>query len=168
MRETELLGEENDESVVPLTWGLLEAIEGLPKSHAIAGLVGGRDIARRSLNEATTIVWKEGVQEGSVDVKGVAHHRAAVGDSQHRSYCREADRRRKGVEVIEIVHLREAESYEPHFVLIEAAVCVPLGDEYPLASNEVSAKGNIRTHSGHPFPPAPSPLQLSTHETKRT
>ena len=82
------------------------------------------------------------MQEGSVDVKGVAHHRAAVGDSQHRSYFREADRRRKGVKVIETVHLREAASYEPRFVLIEAAVCVPLGDEYPLASNEVTPKGN--------------------------
>ena len=82
------------------------------------------------------------MQEGNVDVKGVAHHRADVGDNQHRSYCREADRRRKGVEVIETVHLREAASYEPRFVLIEVAVCVPLGDEYPLASNEVIAKGN--------------------------
>ena len=142
LREAELLGEENDQGVVPLTGGLLEAIEGLPKSHAIAGLVGGRDIVRRSLHEATTTVWKGGVQEGSVDVKGVAHHRAAVGNSQHRSFCREADRRRKGVEVIETVHLREAASYEPRFVLIEAAVCVPLEDEYPLASNGVTAKGN--------------------------
>ena len=104
MREAELLGEENDEGVAPLTEGLLVAIEGLPESHAIAGLGGGRDIVRRSLHEATTIVWKGGVQDGSVDVKGVAHHRDAVGDSQHHSYCREADRRRKGVEVIETVH----------------------------------------------------------------
>ena len=51
-----MLGEENDEGVVSLTVGLLEAIEGLPKSHAFAGLVGGRDIARRSLHKATTIV----------------------------------------------------------------------------------------------------------------
>ena len=83
LREAELLGEEKDEGVVPPTGGLLEAIEGLPEPHAIAGLVGGRDIARRSLHEATTIVWKGGVQEGSVDVKGVAHHRTAVCDSQH-------------------------------------------------------------------------------------
>ena len=117
-----MLGEENDEGVVPLTGGLLEVIEGLSKSHAIAGLVGGRDIARRSLHEAATIVWKRGVQEGSVDVKGVAHHIAAVGDSQHCSYFREADRRHKGVKVIEIVHLRGPASYEPCFVLIEAAV----------------------------------------------
>ena len=58
MREAELLGGENDEGVVPLTGDLLEAIEDLPKSHAIAGRVGGRSIARRSLHEATTMVWK--------------------------------------------------------------------------------------------------------------
>ena len=78
LREAELLGEKKNEGVVPLTGGLFEAIEGLPESHAFSGLVGGRDIARRSLHEATTIVWKGGVQEGSVDVKGVAHHRVAV------------------------------------------------------------------------------------------
>ena len=88
------------------------------------------------------IVWKGGVQEGSVDVKGVAHHRAAVGNSKHRSYFCEADRRRRGVKVIETMHLREAASYEPRFVLIKASVCVPLGVEYPLASNGVTAKGN--------------------------
>ena len=66
--------------------------------------------------------WKEGVQESNGDVNGGAHHRADVGDNQHRSYCREADRRRKGVEVIETVHLREAASYEPRFVLIEVVV----------------------------------------------
>ena len=86
------------------------------------------------------MVWKGGVQKGSVDVKGMAHHRAAVGDSQHRSYFREADRRRKGVEVIETMYLREAASYEPRFVLIEAAVGVPFGDEYPLARNWITAK----------------------------
>ena len=47
MREAELLGEEKDEGVVPLTGGLLEAIVGLPEPHAIAGIVGGRDISRR-------------------------------------------------------------------------------------------------------------------------
>ena len=82
------------------------------------------------------MVWKGGVQEGSVDVKRMANHKAAVGDSQHCSYCREADRRREGVEVIETMHLREAASYEARLVLIEAAVGVPsFGDEYPLARN---------------------------------
>ena len=51
LREAELLGEENDEGVVPLTGGVLEAIEDFPESHAIAGLVGGRDITRRSLHD---------------------------------------------------------------------------------------------------------------------
>ena len=60
LREAKLLGEERNEGVVPLTGRLLEDIEGLPEPHAIAGLVGGRDIARRSLHEATTIVWKGG------------------------------------------------------------------------------------------------------------
>ena len=72
----------------------------------------------------------------------MAHHRVAICNSQHRSNSREADRRRKSVKIIETVHLREAASNEPRFVLIEAAVCVPLGNEYPLASNEVTAKGN--------------------------
>ena len=94
--------------MIPLTGGVLEAIEGLPEPHAIAGLVGGRDIARRSLHEATTIVWKGGVQESSVDVKGVAHHRTAVCDSQHRSDSSEGDRRCKCVKDIETVHMREA------------------------------------------------------------
>ena len=76
-----------------------------------------------------------GMQEGSVDVKRMANHRAAVGDSQHRWYCSEADRRREGVEEIETMHLREAASDKPRLVLIEAAVGVPLGDEYPLARN---------------------------------
>ena len=67
--------------------------------------------------------------EGSVDVKGVAHHRDAVDDSEHRSDSREADRRRKNVVVIKTVHLREAASNEPCLVLIEVPVCVPLGDE---------------------------------------
>ena len=123
--------------MVPLTGGLLEATEGLPESHAIAGLVGGRDIARRSLHEATTIVWKGGVEEGSVDVKGVAHHIMSVCDGQHRSDSSEADRGCKSVKIIETVHLREAARTLPRLVLIKAPVCVSLGDENPLASNEV-------------------------------
>ena len=90
LREAELLGEEKDEGVVPLTRGLLEAIVGPPEPYSIASLVGGRDIARRSLHKATTIVWKGGVQGGSVDVKGVTHHRTAVCNSQHRSDSSEA------------------------------------------------------------------------------
>ena len=81
LREAKFLGEEKDEGVIPLARGLLEAIEGLPEPHAIASIIGRRDIACRRLHEATTIVWKGGVQEGSVDVKGVAHHGSAVCDS---------------------------------------------------------------------------------------
>ena len=128
--------------MVPLTGGQLEPIEGLPEPHAISGHVGGRDIARRSLHETTTIVWKGGVPESNVDVMGVAHHRVAVGNSVHHSDSREADRRRKSVEIIVTVHLREAASNEPYLVLIEAAVCVPLGGENPLVSNKVISKRN--------------------------
>ena len=39
--EAELLGEEKNEGVVPLTEGLLETIKGLPETHAIALLAGG-------------------------------------------------------------------------------------------------------------------------------
>ena len=81
MYETQLLSEEEDKRVIPLARGMLEAIEDLPEPHAIASFVGRRDIARRSLHESTTIVWKGGVPEGSVDVKGVAHHGTAVSDS---------------------------------------------------------------------------------------
>ena len=135
--------------MVPLTRGLLEAIEGLPEPHAIASLVSGRDIARRSLHEATTIVWKGGVRESSVDVKGVAHHRISASNRQHRSDSNEADRRCKSVELIETVHLREAARNQPRLVLIEAPVCIPLGDKNPLASNEVLPKG-MKQHSNTP------------------
>ena len=54
--EAKLLGEEENKGVAPLTGGLLEAIEGLPEPHAIASLVGGRDITRSSLHEEATIV----------------------------------------------------------------------------------------------------------------
>ena len=47
----------------------------------------------------------------------------------------EVDRRCKSVEVVGIVHLREAARNQPRLVLIETPVCVPFGDENPLASN---------------------------------
>ena len=56
LRKAKVLGEEKNEGVVPLTAGLLEAIQGLLKPHALAGLAGGRDIARRILHEATQIL----------------------------------------------------------------------------------------------------------------
>ena len=63
LSKAQLLGEEEDERVVPLARGLLEAIEGLLEPHTVASSVGRRDIARRRLHEATTVVWKAGVQE---------------------------------------------------------------------------------------------------------
>ena len=45
LREAELLGEEKDEGVVPLTRGLLEAIEGLPEPNPIKLLSASRNCA---------------------------------------------------------------------------------------------------------------------------
>ena len=66
--------------------------------------------------------------------------------------------------------MREAVRNQPRLVLIEAPVRVPLGDDNPLAINEVTAKRNEAPfdRSGHPLPPSPSPLQLSTQKIERS
>ena len=60
LSEAQLLGEEEDERVVLLARGLLEAIEGLPEPHTVACSVSRRDVASRRQHEATTIVLQRG------------------------------------------------------------------------------------------------------------
>ena len=79
------------------------------------------------------------MQVGVFFVQGVAHHRAAIRNSQHSLNGSEADRWCKGVEVVEPMYVCEAACNQPRLVFVEAPICIPLGDKDLLARKQIIA-----------------------------